>query len=171
MLHAAAHTSSFPRVVRPHEDLQGSRVGHTGQQLGQVGFWQQTFPITQNLGNKKHTHIYTQVRERKVRLSVWCTVCVLILSLGVPDGCRNHYTSLHQRDTSAMSAEGSRSGRQKKKKKGTELCERHKRSSRGKGTGKRDVKNKTEEELGGGSFSRNLKKSRGHISDISDTDS
>lgn len=43
-----------------------------------------------------------------------CAVCVLISSLGVPDGYRNHYTSLHHRNMSAMSAEGSRSGRQKK---------------------------------------------------------
>ena len=33
------YTSSFPGVIRSHEDLQGSRVRHTGQQLGKVGLW------------------------------------------------------------------------------------------------------------------------------------
>lgn len=58
------HTSSFPRVVRPHKDLQGSRVGHTGQQLGQVGFRQQTFPVTQNLENQKQKRVQELETER-----------------------------------------------------------------------------------------------------------
>lgn len=45
---------------------------------------------------------------------VCCTVCVLIMSLAASDGCCNDYTSLHHQYMSAMSAEGSQSGTQKK---------------------------------------------------------
>lgn len=92
-------------MVRSHEDLQGGRVGHAGQQLSQVRFWQQAFPIAQNL------------RREQKQVSVHaCAVqyAFLILSLGAPDGCGNHYTGLHHQDVSAMSAERSLSGRQKR---------------------------------------------------------
>lgn len=87
------HTSSFPSVVRPHEDLQGCRVGHTGQQLGQVGLWEQTLPVAENLQMHTHTHI-GYIRG--------ASVCVrarglLMLSFGVPGGYSNDYMSLHHR--------------------------------------------------------------------------
>lgn len=75
-----------------------------------------------------------------VYVCVCSTVCVLILSLEAPDGCGNHYTSLHHQNMSAVSTEQSRSGRQmnnNKVEKGTELCEE--RAGGEKGTEKRSI--------------------------------
>lgn len=79
-----------------------------------------------------------------VYVCVCSTVCVLILLLGAPDGCCNHYTSLHHQNMSAVSTEGSWSGRQmknNKEEKGTEQSEEW--AGRKKGAWKRSIVWKT----------------------------
>lgn len=71
-------TSTFSGRVGSHKDLKSSRIGHTIEELGQIGFRQQTFLIAQHL-QETHTHT-TKIKNSNLLLNYCHIYCVNILS-------------------------------------------------------------------------------------------